>query len=203
MVADPSIAYDALRDAYYESAKHGLNQLMMQGIAKDSTTYRPPSAASQALLDNVNDQAIAYARKHSGELITGVTERTQERVKEVIQEGLKNGWSVDKVADELRRKGHFGEDRAAVIARTEISAAQNAGMVKAGIIYGRQTGQTISKVWVTDGHPCPKCAEHEGEMVLVSEEFEGGANVPMHPNCMCEIELVANAQDVDDDDEED
>jgi hypothetical protein len=191
------IAHDVLRDAFYESAKYGLNQLLMQGVVKDSTGFRVNSPTPM-MLERAHRHSLEYARKNSGDLITGVTERTQERVNGLVKDAIKEGWSVDKLADELARKGHFSEQRAETIARTEISAAQNAGMVRAGKEYARQTGEPVEKVWlVTGSNPCQVCLDHDGETVPVGHGFSDGLTVPAHPRCMCEIQIIVGMHDVD------
>jgi hypothetical protein len=200
---DEMIAHDAMRDAFYESAKHGLNQMLMQGITKDDTKSRS-GVATPLMLERANNFAAQYAKKNSGDLITGVTERTQERVNGLVQDAVKQGWSVDKLAGELAKRGHFSEARAETIARTEISAAQNAGMVRAGKEYQRNhPEETVEKVWLTTGaNPCMICLEHDGETVPVGHGFSDGLTVPAHPRCMCEIQIVIGMHDVDYTDED-
>lgn len=100
---------------------------------------------------------------------------------------------IDKVT------GRYAErllrQRAEVIARTEIIAAENAGQIElwqqqidAGIIEA-----TALKEWIVtpDDRLCPECQDMDGQQVPVSASFVGADDAPpLHPNCRCAIRLV-------------
>ena len=192
-IPTPDVVQTALHDAYFQSAKHGLNELIAPNVAKD---FRGP-LVSTTLLAQSSDHASEYAKTRAGDLVNGVADTTREKIKEIVSDATKNNWSVDQVAAELQRRGHFGKELAEMIARTEISAAQNAGLARAGADFEEGTGQPVSMVWMVDGDPCPICEEHDGEVVAIGGLFDGGDFPPMPPNCMCEIELLVDEVESD------
>src|SRR6516165_11242736 len=102
-------------------------------------------------------------------------------------------WDVDKLADHIAGTGGlFSDGRAEMIARTEVSMAQNAGTLEAGR-QARAAGLNVRKVWGLGPNPCELCqdAAAEGDIDL-DDDFgdEAGSGPPLHPNCQCTLDLV-------------
>ena len=87
------------------------------------------------------------------------------------------------------------EQRAEMVARTEVMYAQNAGRllgfqdaVDQGLV-----AQDSMKQWSVSGlsNTCDECAGLDGETVALDDTFSNGEdNAPAHPNCECTILLV-------------
>lgn len=123
-----------------------------------------------------------------------IQQTTNEVASRIVAQGLENDWSVQRVERELLKTGVFDPARAETIARTEISAAQNAAMLKAGYEYNRRVKgakNKVRKVWLLGPNPCPICEENaEVEDLPLDEPYPSGDFAPpVHPNCMCELQL--------------
>jgi hypothetical protein len=69
----------------------------------------------------VNEDALAWARQHAGELITGITETTRSNVREAVAAWIETGEELDALTDALTPT--FGPKRAEMIASTEVTRA--------------------------------------------------------------------------------
>jgi len=121
-----------------------------------------------------------------------INDYTRNTVQGLIKDASSLHWDVNKLADELEEAGPFSPERAMMIARTEISFAQNAGVLQAGREARAASGVDIRKVWTVGPDPCPLCQDAEAEGVIdLEEDFtdESGDAPPLHPNCMCTLDL--------------
>lgn len=140
----------------------------------------------------VNPKAVDWAKTRSATLVTGVTETTRERIREIVGRAFEEDRPRDETADLI--DGLFDdEDRALLIARTETMAAVNEGQrelwdqaVEDGFLTGHENQE-----WVTtdDGRLCSICEAMSGEQVGLGEEFDVDGELingpPAHPNCRC------------------
>jgi hypothetical protein len=129
---------------------------------------------------------------------------TRDIVRSEVRDAVALHWDVDKLADRLEDTGVFSSDRAEMIARTEVSFAQNAGVLEAARQARDATGVKLQKVWTLGGdNPCPLCedAAAEGAVDLEDDFGEAGDAPPLHPNCECELELIED-ENGDEDEEE-
>ena len=144
---------------------------------------------------NVDFAARAFAVDHAdtraGELINDVNDTTSEGLRDLTRQAMAGQWDVDTLADKLEEAGLFSDYRAEMIARTEMSFAQNAGALAAGRA-ARKAGVPVKKVWTLGPNPCPICEEaaSHGTIDLDAEFGDAGDAPPPHPNCMCALELV-------------
>lgn len=122
---------------------------------------------------NAREHAAAYANQRGGELITDIDDTTHEAVQRVVSGALKRGESDTDVKEKL--SNIFGDQRAEMIARTEMQTAYNLGVVKALKDAGEEY------VYVDDGDEFDEeCQNADGEYWTI-EEAE--ANPLEHPNC--------------------
>jgi SPP1 gp7 family putative phage head morphogenesis protein len=140
----------------------------------------------------------AYTRAHAGELIRQIGDTTLEAVRNVLANGMENGWSIDRIAAELMDSGGFAESRARLIARTESTTVQNESQ-RAGLeSYQEASGNRIMKTWLAtqDDRTRDDHLAMDGVTVAVEAEFDtpdlGAVQAPSAPNCRCTLtyELV-------------
>jgi hypothetical protein len=161
-VSSPDVA-SALRDGFASAYKAGASALAAE-------------RGTPIVLGDAADAAAAYADERAGSLITDIDGTTEERVQGIIASGIQAGQSDTEVSSRL--SSLFGEDRADLIARTEMATAWNLGVVAA------LKGAGEEYVYVSDGEDCEDCAPYNGEYWTV-EEAE--ANPLEHPNCVREF----------------
>lgn len=144
-----------------------------------------------AMLSQANANASDWAQEHAAELIKGLDATTRERVRELVDQAIAEGWSNDTLADALDNDGVFGDARAEMIARTESAAAD----VQGNLIGWKESGVVAGKEWKTGAGCCDECEALEGEIVPLDEEFPDG-DPPAHPNCRCDVlPVMANKEE--------
>jgi hypothetical protein len=151
-----------------------------------ATIFREAGISAGATLDSLRgtdtalkgaaSAAAAYGETRGGDLITDIDSTTQDRVQEIISNGVRDSLSDKEVADKLTPL--FGGDRADLIARTEMATAWNLGVVNTLKDAGEEY------VFVTDGDSDEECQNADGE-IWTLEEAE--ANPLEHPNCIREF----------------
>ncbi|MDQ9813927.1 phage minor head protein [Acinetobacter pittii] len=101
-----------------------------------------------------------------------------------ITQALEEGWSNDKLADEIGNSHAFSEDRAEMIARTETAIAD----VQGNMIAYKAAG-VESKEWMAAPDCCDACQELDGKIIPINESFVAGSyfkDAPLHPHCRCD-----------------
>lgn len=98
----------------------------------------------------VNENALRWARKHAGELIEGVTKRTQNAVREAVAAWIESGGEMKDLVDALEPL--FGRSRAELIAVTEVTRAYG----EANDLVRRQAGLP-GAVMREPAHPNCRC----------------------------------------------
>ncbi len=137
-------------------------------------------------LTSVNKEAAAAARDYTFDLIKGLTDTSRDVLRDVIAEFVETpGMTLADVIERLP----FDEQRAALVATTEITRAYATGQAAAGDALKEQFPDVrVIKTWFTDNDDrvCPICGplndvEVEGDE-LFGGEFDGP---PAHPGCRC------------------
>lgn len=162
------------------------------------------------VLNVVSADALAYARTRSAEMVGmrrnelgrlvpnpraqwRITEGTREALRGVITQALTDGWSNQRLAEEMVEAYAFSKERATVIARTETQMATQAASLQSykasGVVDGKQ--------WLTaeDDRVSEECqangeAGPNGDGVLRDWDANypsGDAAPPAHPNCRCAV----------------
>lgn len=145
----------------------------------------------EGALDLINERAAAYAEARAGELIEGLGDSTAEQLRSLVADAIAEQWSTPVLEEAIVDSYSFSEDRAAVVARTELSRAYNAGNAEVGRIAG-----AVGKRWVLgsehgddDADECDDNAEDD--VVAFDDVFSSGDDFPpAHPNCVCAFESV-------------
>lgn len=156
---------------------------------------------SEDIVSLVNDDAVEYARERSadmvgkkwvdGELIDNpkaewiIDEATRDMLRGTVTTAMEEGWSNDKLADEIASSHAFSDERSMMIARTETAFAD----VEGNLAAYRASGLVSQKQWLASEDCCDDCQELDGEIVDLDEDFsgDGGSGPPLHPNCECDV----------------
>jgi SPP1 gp7 family putative phage head morphogenesis protein len=188
-------------------AKDGAkNAMIALGVSDDDIT------------DQVFDSAVDWATARSAELVgkswdedgnlidnpdadMAISETIRDAIRAQVADAIEQGLPAKDLADNIEELGEFSEDRAMMIARTEIIRAHAQGQLAAM----KNSGVVEKKAWSTseDGDQCDDCdANAEQEGIPLDDDFQSGDDAPpCHPNCRCA--LVASFDEDEETEEED
>lgn len=177
------------------SAKSGVGEAYAQLDLNDADAL---SLANQGAIDYASNRAAELVGKRinaDGDIVENpnssysVDDATREFIRSDITQAMEEGWSNDELASKLEENYAFSEDRAETIARTETAFADTQGNME---LY-RQSDVVESKQWIVGEDCCPDCAELDGEVVGLDENFSDGSECPpAHPNCRCDFIPILN-----------
>ena len=180
----------------YEPLRKEL-QPELEQIARDAVRLGldQVDADTDVMLDQANEQAIAWAQEHAAELVRGLDQTTRDMVRTLVGEALEQGWSNDTLADELEGSEAFDDARSERIARTETAFADVSG----NLIGWKASGVVESKQWIVGAGCCDECEELDGETVDLDGTFSDGSDgPPAHPMCRCDVLPVVKEGDDED-----
>lgn len=122
-------------------------------------------------------------------LVTSVTDTTKDGIRRAVAAALEAGDGLPELATRIAEIGEFAPSRAKLIARTETTRATNGAQRETIREYGRESGLTIRKSWLTAGDDRVRDEHREldGETVGVDEPFSNGRLAPDEPNCRCTL----------------
>lgn len=168
------------------------------------------------LINQVNGRSAGWARDRAAELVgmryddegrlvpaarakMRIDEPTRDMVRQIIYQGLNEGKRSTEIAEELEGKGPypFSEERAALIANTEIRRAHAHGALQ-GMKGARDAGLKVRKEWLVADSPCDICEGNAAQGAIdLDEVFDSGDDAPPgHPRCECDlISYVQNEAD--------
>jgi hypothetical protein len=181
-----TLVYDDLRDAIVaESTTAGRHE-----IARLAAT-NPSELSSAELFGTFDPKAAEWATQHAGELIASdgnggeLADATRDMIRQLIATTLKDNGSRKDIIAALRDAYAFSEQRAELIAQTEIRNAQGGGGLIGAQVMGMQ-----EKRWLlsNDEGICPLCeANADQQWIPIGQAFASGAEHPLqHPNCRCD-----------------
>lgn len=170
------------------------------------------------LVDQVNERAVEYARQRAAEMVGKrwlddelvdnpdarwrIDEATRNELQSIIEQGLNENLGHDEIADAIENSTAFGEDRAELIANTEIAKANGAGKLE-GYKAARDAGVRVMKDWKCDAEACDVCRENEdaGPIGLDEPFPSGDMSEPAHPRCECTTNPVVETASNETEDE--
>jgi SPP1 gp7 family putative phage head morphogenesis protein len=187
------------------------NETALEAIARSgvAAALTQIGISDQDITNLANQKAIEYAKSRSAELVgkkwvdgelvdnpkahMTITESTREFLRGTVTQAMEEGWSNDRLSDELQDNYAFSESRADTIARTETAYADVQGNMDA---Y-RESGMVEQKQWIVGDECCDDCEMLDGEIVGIDEDFPDGAgdSPPLHPNCRCDVIPVLSEDD--------
>lgn len=131
-------------------------------------------------------------RQYNYDLLTNLCDDLDKNFKDIILEGVVNNKSVDEIANELEIAGisplnkHTAQQRAKMIARTEVNSVKNKARLQA---YKDNNIQWIDIVTMGDSKVCTDCLNLEANNPYHIDEINN--LLPVHPNCRC-IYAISN-----------
>jgi SPP1 gp7 family putative phage head morphogenesis protein len=176
----------------------------------------------EAILEQTFTTAVDWARARAAELVgkswdedgnlvdnpdadMAITDSIREDIRDAVAQALEDGDSAAELGETIEGLAGFSEDRALLIARTEIIRAHGQGQLAAM----RESGVVEQKAWTTanDDDVSEECEANEEQGAIdLEDDFESGDDAPpAHPNCRCALIAVipeSSASDSEDDDEE-
>lgn len=144
--------------------------------------------ANNSLFEQINTRAVDAIKQRGAELVTQIDEATRNGIAGIISDSLERNLSVEDIIAELVTSYEFSEERAELIARTEIGIANSQGTL-AGMRELQAQGVQIKKAWFPDPQACPICLENADEgFIDIDDTFPSGDDAPLaHPNCECSL----------------
>lgn len=143
-------------------------------------------------LDNINHQAVNWARSHTEEVLRNMWRNRRDitaemlanarQVGEIIGQGYEQGLTIREISERLQ--SYYSPVRAEMIAVTETTRAVVEGERAYVEQLERETGQKMIPIWMTanDELVCPICAPRNEKPILNSTDFP-----PAHPRCRCGV----------------
>jgi SPP1 gp7 family putative phage head morphogenesis protein len=161
-----------------------------------------------AMFEFVNRRAAEWAKGRAAEMVGmkevngllienpdakwRIDDSTREMLRSSVTDAIENGWSNQRLANEIKDDYAFSSSRAEMVARTETAFAD----VKGNMIAYRDSGLVAGKEWVTahDDKVSDECQANEDAGVIgLGDSFPSGAEEPPeHPNCRCDVLPVLN-----------
>ena len=149
--------------------------------------------------DELDRQALLAVREMKGTIL----KTTQGQVRDIVNKGLAEDWTLDEMQRGLMQSATFAPHRAMAIARTETTRHSNRAAVDS-FKKAEQTGLKIEKQWlsarddrVRDSHRPQAAGGLDGQTVPVDGLFEHQGATAEHPggfgdpaqdiNCRCTV----------------
>ena len=199
---------EGIEDTLAEVAEAGGNLTMLQvGLEDDDK-----------LTGQVAQRALTWARDRSAELVGkrwtddgelidnpdakwAIDESTRTMLRNTIAQGLEDNLSVPQLADRIKADYAFSEERAELVAHTEVARASVQGSL-AGALEAQDAGVVLQKLWLGGQSPCEEICQpniDQGAIDLADDFESGDDGPPGHPGCYCsvsfEVDLDASKAD--------
>jgi hypothetical protein len=116
-----------------------------------------------------------------------VTDSTRNMLRRILTEAFSKETPMSELVDAIQKAGVFSEERAKLIAHTEVKFAQSRGNLEAWIKTGvvKTIKWLLSMLHVDDGEE--ECTENAdaGDIPLGEAFPSGDPAPPAHPGCIC------------------
>jgi len=199
----------AIQDAALEGASIGLDQAeraVQTGPLTVTLSPQPVRVIASATISDVNQVAMDYAQNRGAELVgmkwvdgklvqnpnaaMAITDSTRNMLREILNDAFSHETPMSELVQKIRDAGVFSEQRAKLIASTEVKFAQARGNIEAW----KKSGVVKEVEWVlsadhTEDDECD--ANADAGPVAVGEAFPSGdVAPPEHPNCWCSLSIA-------------
>jgi hypothetical protein len=146
----------------------------------------------EASISKPSDTFIeTYLREHSLEkLADDLNATTVTRLQNALADAYEDGASFEEMVQAIKDEySDFSTRRASMIAQTGMNGAYNGGRKQLGLDLGFN-----EKSQAPGGIPCLVCVANIAQgWIGIEEEFESGDDFPpVHPNCVCSLDLRMN-----------
>lgn len=201
------LAFEVIDDITEVRFSAGAESLAQLGVDTES-----------GLVEQVNELAVKAARARAAEMVGRrfnaagdlvenpdarwrIDEATRDMVRDAVAGGLEENLGLDAIVEAVMATGAFSEERAQLIAETEIGLANSGGALDGYLVARDDAGVDVRKEWLTaeddlvDEDICQANAE-QGPIDL-DEAFQSGHMSPLgHPRCRCAlVPVVADEGD--------
>lgn len=132
-------------------------------------------------------------KQYNYNLLTNLCDDLDKNFKDIILDGIINGKSVDEIANDLEVAGisplnkHTAQQRAKMIARTEINSVKNKARLQA---FKDNNVKWVDIITKGDMRVCKDCLNLEANNPYPIDAV--GGLLPVHPNCRCEYGIAKN-----------
>lgn len=181
-----------LERCYASGGVTGLAMLKRQlrTLSEDEPhTLRRATSPFDMKFNAKSENAIKWAKKHTGELISDITKTTRRQIMRAVVRALDGGSPRQLYKDVLKAVGDPA--RADLIARSELMDAASSGQREAwaqAVEEGLLTG-TEMREWIktADEGTCDLCDNLDGKLAELDGDYPdgGGIGPPAHPRCRC------------------
>lgn len=126
------------------------------------------------------------------ENIKGMNDDMQNSIRQEITRGVVNLEGVEKVKERIMKVVDVSQNRARLIARTELNRAENVGHIDGA----RQSKLDLVKQWDAhiDARTSPVCEYLDGQIKTLNEKFKYQGKEfdapPAHPNCRSTLRFI-------------
>lgn len=183
-------------DALEKALNKAVGDMMLAGASAALGQFA--GVAGGISFDLSNPRAVEYIRQHGALLISKLDDESKQRIRQILQKGIAEGWSYDKIAGKLTKlfpefaigkpQQHI-RSRGHLIAVTELGQAYEYGnwlvieqLIGAGI--------DMEKSWSTvgDSRVSEGCQENEGQgWIPAMQPHASGHMYPLRfPGCRCD-----------------
>jgi hypothetical protein len=172
-------------------AENGSKQQVARIIVSDPDVATDAKEAVQAIFGGKDPDAIKWASEHAVKMLGKdgaggeLAETTREMIRQTITTALQNDVSLTEMADLLQNAYAFSDDRAELIAITEIHNAQGKGALSGALAVGMK-----AKHWLVsnDENKCVPCVSNGAQgWIPIDQDFLSGDAAPLaHPRCQCD-----------------
>lgn len=125
-------------------------------------------------------------KQYNYNLLTNLCDDLDKNFKDIILDGIIKGKSVDEIAEELELAGisplnkHTAQQRAKMIARTEVNSVKNKARLQA---FTDNNIYWVDVNTMHDSRVCQDCLNIESKNPYPI--YEVWSMLPVHPNCRC------------------
>lgn len=180
LLTDEEDLAEFLEEIYGDSGRIALSSFGSQSAVGD-------------LVDQVYDRAVIWANDRAASLVgkgpDGVSEiedSTRKMLRGTIAKGLADNVGTPNIAKLIRDSYAFSEERAELIAFTEVTSANSEGALE-GYRKAAEIGVKMGKSWLVLEDACVICdGNADAGIIELDEPFPSGDMAPgAHPNCRC------------------
>ena len=159
---------------------------LLLGYYKQTNEIEYASFNLEPLLTDGDLLNFIGIRQYNYDLLTNLCDDLDRNFKDIILDGIINGKSVDDISQELEIAGvsplnkHTAQQRAKMIARTEVTSVKNKARLQA---YKDNNIEWVDILTMGDNRVCQYCLDVESNNPYPINEAEN--ILPLHPLCRC------------------